>query len=138
MSRFQPYSENPTQSGRLQVPATAKPEKLSKYPDNEMVQRDCNSKTYTQIFARISAIPKIYAKRTATSPRNGKNMRNYPNIRPKWPLQTLNRHFQVLFSFFEPYRTPKSEKSKKKILNNRLQRTSHKVRRPLNRDVMHQ
>ena len=87
--------------------------------------------TYTRLRAKIRATPPKYATRTATSPRDGKNMKNYVENPLRGALQLPNRDFSGVFSLFGPYR-PKTRGKSKEIsdLNNRLLGTAHNLPRP--------
>ena len=77
------------------------------------------------IFRFLDKTTENYAKRTATSHRNGKNKKNLANIRTKWQLPDPNSRFSALFIYSEPKTGEKSKRIQN--LNKGLQPTTHKL-----------
>lgn len=99
-------------------------EELRYYP-TQLAITGTKRPPFRPIFRFMGKTAKNYAKRTATSPRNVKNMKNLANIRPKWLLPDPNSRFSALFLYSEPKIGKKSERIQN--LNKGLQPTTHKL-----------
>ena len=124
MDQYRRYSVTLRNADSYKPPRRQRYEELRNYP-TQLAITGTKRPLFSPIFRFMGKTAKNYAKRTATSPRNGKNMKNLANIRPKWLLPDPNSRFSALFLYSEPKIGKKSERIQN--LNKGLQPTTHKL-----------
>ena len=124
MDQYRRYSVTLRNSDSYKPPRRQRYEELRNYPA-QLAIAGTKRPLFSPIFRFMGKTAENYAKRTATSPRNGKNMKNYANIRTKWLLPAPNSRFLALFLYLEPKTGEKSKRIQN--LNKGLQPTTHKL-----------
>ena len=124
MDQYRRYSATLREADGYKPPRRQRYEELRNYP-TQLAITGTKRPLFSPIFRFMGKIAENYAKRTATSPRNGKNMKNLANIRTKWLLPDPNSRFSALFLYSEPKTGGKSKRIQN--LNKGLQPTTHKL-----------
>ena len=124
MDQYRRYSATLCEADGYKPPRRQRYEELRNYPA-QLAIADTKWPLFSPIFRFMGKTAENYAKRTATSHRNGKNMKNLENIRTKWLLPDPNSRFSALFIYSEPKTGEKSKGIQN--LNKGLQPTTHKL-----------
>ena len=124
MDQYRCYSVTLRNSDSYKPPRRQRYEELRNYP-TQLAIMGTKRPLFSPIFRFMGKTAQNYAKRTATSPRNGKNMKNLANVRIKWLLPDPNSRFSALFLYSESKTGGKSKRIQN--LNKGLQPTTHKL-----------